>query len=65
VSVEELKRALTDLSEREQDEVTAFLFHLRHRNDADYQHSVEGRLADGDRSHWVTPEVFEKRLDDE
>jgi hypothetical protein len=31
MSVEELKRALTSLSEGEQNELSAFLFHLRHQ----------------------------------
>lgn len=63
MSVEELKRALTNLSAREQDEVTAFLFHLRHRADSAYQRAVDSRLADTDKSHWITPEEFEERLD--
>jgi hypothetical protein len=63
MSVEELQRALTNLSASEQDEVTAFLFHLRHHADGSYQRAVDVRLADKDPSHWVTPEEFEKRLD--
>lgn len=63
MSVEDLKRALTALSPGEQNEVSAFLFHLRHRADTVYQETVEGRLRDSDRSHWLTPEEFEKRLD--
>jgi hypothetical protein len=63
MSVEELKEALTHLSAKEQDEVTAFLSHLRHRSDESYQGVVNRRIADPDRSNWVTPEEFEKRLD--
>lgn len=62
MSVEELKRALTNLSAREQDEVTAFLFHLRHRSDSDYQRAINGRVGDPDPSHWLTPEQFEEQL---
>lgn len=61
--MEELKQAVTTLSGEEQKELSAFLFHLRHRADAAYQAAVESRLADKDSSHWVTPEEFEKRLD--
>ena len=64
MSVEDLKRALTTLSPSEQSEVSAFLFHLRHRADAAYQKTVEGRTIDKDSSHWLTPEEFEKRLDE-
>ena len=59
MSVEDLKRALTALSAGEQNEMSAFLFHLRHRADAAYQETVEGRLSDNDPSHWLTPEEFE------
>jgi len=64
MSVEELKRALTTLSSGEQDEVSAFLFHLRHRADSAYQASMERRISDKDSSHWLKPEEFEKRLDE-
>ena len=63
MSVEELKRALTTLSAGEQKEVTAFLFHLRHRGDADYQATLVRRMDDKEPSHWLTPEEFEKQLD--
>ena len=63
VSVEEIKKGLASLSEAEQSEVTAFLFHLRHLHDTDYQNRVKETLTDKDASHWLTPEDFEKRLD--
>jgi len=62
MSVEEIKKGLIALSEAEQSEVTAFLFHLRHSHDPDYQDVVSARLSDADSSHWVTPEQFEKQL---
>jgi len=61
MSVEDIKRGLITLSENEQRQVTAFLFHLRHRNEP--QDVVAERLADQDSSSWITPEAFEKRLD--
>jgi hypothetical protein len=63
MSVEELKKALTSLSRAEQNEISAFLFHLRHRADAAYQAELAARIADKDPTHWLTPEEFEKRLD--
>ncbi len=63
MSVEDLKRALTTLSAEEQNDVSAFLFYLRHRADAAYHATLENRLSDKDPSHWLTPEEFEKRLD--
>lgn len=46
-----------------QNEVTAFLFHLRHVADPDYQQRVSSGLRDSDRTHWLTPEEFERRFD--
>ena len=63
MSVEELKKTVATLSPGEQNELTAFLFHLRHRGDAAYQATLKARTDDKDPSHWLTPGEFEKRLD--
>lgn len=65
MSVEELKKTVATLSLGEQNELTAFLFHLRHRGDVAYQATLNARMDDKDQSHWLTPEEFEKRLDAE
>jgi len=62
MSVQELKKELSALSEQERAEVSAFLFHLRHAADPDYQAALQRRMDDKDPSHWLTPEEFEKRL---
>jgi hypothetical protein len=63
MSVEELKKTVAMLSPQEQKELTAFLFHLRHRGDTTYQETLTARMGDKDPSHWLTPEEFEKRLE--
>ena len=63
MSVKDLKKELVALNAAERAEVAAFLFHLRHATDADYQAAVEQRLNDKDPSHWLTPDEFERRLD--
>lgn len=63
MSVEQIKKEITVLTGPELDEVTAFLFHLRHRHDTDYQSQVESRLNDPNRSNWLTIEEFERQLD--
>lgn len=65
MSVEDIKRSIATLSPAEQGEVTAFLFHLRHASDSEYQERVSSRLTDRDPAHWLTPEEFERRLDEE
>ena len=63
VSVQEIKEKLATLPRKDQDEVIAFLFHLRHADDADYQAGLARRLQDKDLSHWLSPDDFERRLD--
>jgi len=63
MSVEEIKSSLATLSSVQQSEVSAFLFHLRHASDREYQERVGSRLADTEREHWLTPEEFEQKLD--
>ena len=63
MSVEQIKSTLAALSPAEQGEVSAFLFHLRHASDPEYQERVASRLSDADPSHWMTPEDFERQLD--
>ena len=62
MSIEELKKELINLSPSEQSEVTALLFHLRHRSDLGYQETLAARFSD-DPSRWLKPEEFEKQLD--
>ena len=63
MSVKELKNQLVTLSSLEQAEIGAFLFHLRHASDSDYQSAVARRIADKDPAHWLTPDELERRLD--
>ena len=63
VSVQEIKEQLAILPRKDQDEVVAFLFHLRHRDDLDYQGEVARRMEDKDPSHWLTPDEFARELD--
>lgn len=63
MSVQELKEKLASLPRKDQDEVIAFLFHLRHADDTEYQAGLARRLQDKDPSHWLSPDDFELRLD--
>ena len=63
MSVKELKEQLASLPRKEQDEVVAFLFHLRHKDDADYHQAIQRRSDDSDPANWLSLEEFEKALD--
>ena len=61
MSVQDIKQSIASLSPAEQKEISAFLFHLRHAADPEYQERVSSRLSDRDAAHWLTPEEFERR----
>lgn len=63
MSVQEIKEKLAALPRKEQDEVIAYLFHLRHVHDREYESQITRRLDDRDRSHWRSPDEFERELD--
>ena len=63
MSVEQIISSLASLSPAEQAEIAAFLFHLRHVSDPEFQSRVETRLSDTDTTHWLSPEEFGRQLD--
>ncbi len=63
MNVEEIKAELATLPRKQQDEVVAFLFQLRHADDSEYQADITRRLKDRDPSHWLSPDEFERKLD--
>lgn len=63
MSLEQLKREVALLTSREQADLISYTLKLRYDNDANHRQEVTDRLNDSDKSHWLTPEEFERRLD--
>ena len=63
MSIQEIKEQLATLPRKEQDEVAAYLFHLRHREDPVYRNEIERRLNDVDKANWLSVDEFEEALD--
>ena len=63
VSVQEIKKELAALPRTEQDDVIAYLFHLRHAHDKDYEGQIDRRLNDKNPAHWLSSDEFERELD--
>lgn len=63
MSVQEIKKKLAAMPRTAQDEVIAYLFHLRHAHDEDYEGPINQRLEDKDPGHWLSPDEFERELD--
>ncbi|HEY3760309.1 MAG TPA: hypothetical protein VGN23_00980 [Verrucomicrobiae bacterium] len=62
MSLEQLKQEVTALTDGEQAELIRYTLRLRYSHDAEYRGEVTDRLNDGDRSHWLSPDEFERRL---
>jgi hypothetical protein len=62
MSFEQLKREVASLDDREQAELISYTLQLRYAHDADHRREVTERLNDSDKSHWLTPEEFARRL---
>ena len=63
MSFEQLKHEVARLNSDEQARLISYTLQLRHEHDAEYRREVTDRLNDRDKSHWLTPEEFERRLD--
>ena len=50
------------LDEQQQAELISYTLQLRYAQDAGYHREVTDRLNDADKSHWLTPDEFERRL---
>jgi hypothetical protein len=62
MSLEQIKQEVALLDGPQQAELIGFTLQLRYAQDADHRSEVGGRLNDVDKSHWLTPDEFERRL---
>ena len=51
MSIEQLKREVASLGDREQAELISYTLQLRHAHDPDYRREVTERLNDADKAH--------------
>ena len=63
MSFEQLKREVALLDDREKAQLISYTLQLRYSQDSDYRREVRDRLNDSDKTHWLTPAEFERRLD--
>ena len=62
MSFEQIKREVALLDEQQQADLISYTLQLRYSNDAGYCREVTDRLKDTDKSHWLTADEFEQRL---
>ncbi len=63
MTLEQIKKEAEALSSPEKAHLAAYLIHLRNRQDPEYFPEIRQRVEDRDKSHWLTPDEFERRLD--
>ena len=64
MSFEQLKKEVALLDDRQQAELISYALQLRYAHDSIHRREVSDRLNDADKSRWLTPDEFERRLDD-
>ena len=64
VSYKEIKSGVAELPEEQQDQLAAFLVHLRHQRDAASRHEISSLLNDKDPGHWASVDQLRKRWKD-
>ena len=57
-----MKKQLLALSPDERNDVSAFLWHLKHANDPGHRKLITERLDDKDPNHWLPLDEFIRRL---
>ncbi|MBA4147284.1 MAG: hypothetical protein H0X66_04150 [Verrucomicrobia bacterium] len=65
MSLEQLKKEVASLTGQQQAELISYTLQLRYGKDPEYHREVTLRLNETDKSRWLTPEEFERRLDNE
>jgi hypothetical protein len=63
MTLEEMKKEARSLSFPEKAQLAAYLIHLRNSEDPEYLAEMRRRIEDPHKSHWLSPEEFERRLD--
>jgi hypothetical protein len=54
MTVEQIKEELSNLPEAEQDQVVAYVVHLRHMRDPATRRELSRRMDDREPSHWIS-----------
>jgi hypothetical protein len=64
MSLNELKTELAELPQKEQDQLAAYLVHLRHQRDAQIGSEMNARLDDTAPDHWISAAELREKWKD-
>ncbi len=62
--LDEIKTELAELPQKEQDQLAAYLVHLRHRRDARACSEMNARLDDTAPDHWISADELREKWKD-
>ena len=62
MTVVDLKREIASLEPDDQDQLAAFIVHLRHERDPEHSRELERRIDDRDPKNWVRLEDLDAEL---
>jgi hypothetical protein len=54
MTVEQIKEEVSNLPETQQDQLVAYVVHLRHMRDASTRQELSRRMDDHDPAHWIS-----------
>jgi hypothetical protein len=64
MSLEDVKTAIAGMPQQDQDQLVAYLVHLRHQRDPSIAAELRTRIDDTDRANWLSLEELRERWKD-
>jgi hypothetical protein len=64
VSFKEIKNGVAELPDEQQDQLAAYLVHLRHQRDERLRRELSSRLDDKNPDHWISIDQLRERWKD-
>jgi len=61
MTVDEIKEEVSNLPETQQDQLVAYVVHLRHMRDASTRQELNRRMGDRDPAHWISVDQLKER----
>jgi len=62
--LDEIKTGLAELPQEQQDQMAAYLVHLRHQRDAQVCSEMTGRLNDKNPENWISADELREKWKD-
>ena len=64
MSLEDIKSEIAGMTREEQDQLAAYLVHLRHEQDTKVRADITAKIDDKDPAHWVSLDELKEKWKD-